>query len=45
MFEKLIAPATENEITKQWKYDDKVYISVICTTYNQEAYIANDKGH
>jgi glycosyltransferase involved in cell wall biosynthesis len=41
MYEKLVAPATENEITKHWKYDDKVYISIICTTYNQETYIGD----
>lgn len=39
MFEKLVAPKTEAEITKHWKYTDKVYTSVICTTYNQDSYI------
>lgn len=39
MFEKLVAPKTEDEITKHWKYTDKVYISVICTTFNQDSYI------
>ncbi|MCW7551386.1 glycosyltransferase [Endozoicomonas gorgoniicola] len=36
---KLKAPSSEEEITKHWKYTDKVYVSVICTTYNQESYI------
>lgn len=39
MFTKLIAPDRESEITKFWKYTDKVYISVVCTSYNQEVYI------
>lgn len=39
MFEKLVAPATEPEITKHWKYTDKIYVSVVCTTFNQEMYI------
>ena len=29
----------EQEIINSWKYIDNVYISVICMTYNQEAYI------
>ena len=36
---KLIAPSCENEIIKQWRYTDKIYVSVLCITYNQEAYI------
>ncbi|KAA8596484.1 glycosyltransferase [Vibrio cyclitrophicus] len=36
---KLKAPLTESDITKHWKYIDKVYVSVICTTFNQELYI------
>ena len=36
---KLNAPSSEEEITKHWKYNDKVFVSVICTTYNQESYI------
>ncbi|WP_351189657.1 glycosyltransferase [Shewanella sp. TB4-MNA-CIBAN-0142] len=39
MFDKLVAPKREEEILKHWKYIDKVYISVICTTFNQEVYI------
>lgn len=36
---KLVAPETEAEITKHWKYIDKVYTSVICITFNQDIYI------
>ena len=36
---KLKAPSSEEEITKYWKYNDKVYVSVICATYNQTSYI------
>jgi glycosyltransferase involved in cell wall biosynthesis len=39
MFEKLVAPETEEEITKHWTHTDKVYTSVICATFNQEMYI------
>ncbi|TMO04174.1 glycosyltransferase [Pseudoalteromonas sp. S558] len=39
MFERLIAPSTEQQITKHWQYSDKVYTSIICTTFNQEDYI------
>ncbi|MBA6358117.1 MULTISPECIES: glycosyltransferase [unclassified Colwellia] len=30
---------SEQEIINSWKYIDKVYISVVCMTYNQEQYI------
>lgn len=40
MFEKLVAPTTEEEITKHWKYTDKVYISIVCITYNHGDYLA-----
>jgi glycosyltransferase involved in cell wall biosynthesis len=36
---KLIAPRSEAEIKSHWKYTDKVYISVVCITFNQESYI------
>ena len=36
---KLVAPEREAEITKHWKYTDKVYTSVICITFNQDIYI------
>jgi glycosyltransferase involved in cell wall biosynthesis len=39
MFEKLVAPITEEEITKHWKHTDKIYTSVICCTFNQDMYI------
>jgi glycosyltransferase involved in cell wall biosynthesis len=39
MFKKLVAPRTEEEIIRHWKYKDKTYISVICITYNQDIYI------
>lgn len=41
MFKKLVAPKTEEEITKHWKYTDKIYTSVICITFNQDIYIRN----
>ncbi|BBT22110.1 glycosyltransferase family 2 protein [Aeromonas caviae] len=39
MFTKLIAPHSEAEIKKHWKYTDNVYISVLCPCFNQENYI------
>ncbi|HEK2626255.1 glycosyltransferase [Proteus mirabilis] len=30
---------TEKEIETYWKYTDKIYISCVCITYNQELYI------
>jgi glycosyltransferase involved in cell wall biosynthesis len=39
LFKKLMAPRSEYEITKYWKYTDKVYLSVVCTAFNQELYI------
>lgn len=36
---KLTPPNSENDIKNHWKYIDKVYISCICITYNQELYI------
>ncbi|MFT5812371.1 MAG: glycosyltransferase involved in cell wall biosynthesis [Psychroserpens sp.] len=41
MIEKLVAPDSEFEIHKNWQKSDSVYISCVCTTYNQEAYIAD----
>lgn len=41
MFTKLAAPLTESDITKHWKYTDKVYVTSVCTTYNQEGYISD----
>lgn len=37
--EKLTPPNNEDDIKSYWKYTDKVYISCICITYNQEQYI------
>jgi len=37
---QLPKPLSEAEITRHWRYTDKVYISCICITFNQEAYIA-----
>ncbi|MBH0057938.1 glycosyltransferase [Pseudoalteromonas sp. SWXJZ94C] len=37
--QKLVAPETEDEIKVHWKYTDKVYISCVCTTFNQVKYI------
>ncbi|WP_045419969.1 glycosyltransferase family 2 protein [Vibrio campbellii] len=39
MLGKLVAPKSEDEITKHWKYTDKTYISVICITYNHGDYL------
>ncbi|MDN3715956.1 glycosyltransferase family 2 protein [Vibrio breoganii] len=39
MFTKLKAPNSEDEITKLWKHTDKVYVSVLCTSFNHELYI------
>lgn len=39
MIRKLIAPYSEADIIKHWKYTDKVYVSIICTCFNQESYI------
>ncbi|MGZ0014393.1 glycosyltransferase [Providencia hangzhouensis] len=35
----LEAPKDEASIIKHWKYTDKIYISCVCITYNQENYI------
>ncbi|MEX9604812.1 glycosyltransferase family 2 protein [Providencia rettgeri] len=35
----LQAPEDEASIIKHWKYTDKVYISCVCITFNQEGYI------
>ncbi|EPJ4369010.1 glycosyltransferase family 2 protein [Providencia stuartii] len=35
----LKAPEHEASIMEHWKYTDKVYISCVCITYNQENYI------
>ncbi|OED89076.1 glycosyltransferase [Vibrio breoganii] len=39
MFAKLKAPKSETKITKHWKHTDKIYASIVCTTFNQENYI------
>ncbi|UTM56557.1 glycosyltransferase family 2 protein [Photobacterium sp. CCB-ST2H9] len=39
MFKKLKAPASEHEISSNWKFKDKVYISCVCITFNHEKYI------
>ncbi|EPR6390996.1 glycosyltransferase [Providencia stuartii] len=36
-----MSPKTESEIKNNWKYTNKIYISCICITYNQEGYIEN----
>ena len=40
MVRRLKLPNSEKEITDRWKYIDKVYVSVICNTFNQEEYVA-----
>lgn len=35
----LKAPENEASIMEHWKYTDKVYISCVCITFNQEGYI------
>ncbi len=37
--EPLKLPKDEASIMKHWKYTDKVYISCVCITFNQENYI------
>ncbi|MEZ9788737.1 glycosyltransferase family 2 protein [Vibrio breoganii] len=39
MFEKLTISKSENEIIQGWTYKDRVYVSIVCTTFNQEIYI------
>ncbi|MEZ9909391.1 glycosyltransferase [Vibrio sp. 10N.261.51.A3] len=39
MFKKLNVPTNEEEVTRTWKYIERVYVSVVCTTYNQDIYI------
>ena len=41
MYEKLIAPNSELEISNHWELSDKIYISIVCTTFNQEKYICD----
>ncbi|MEZ9786619.1 glycosyltransferase family 2 protein [Vibrio breoganii] len=36
---KLKAPVSEEDIMSHWIYTDKVYISCVCITFNQELYI------
>lgn len=36
---KLLAPNSESEIYKHWQRSDRVYVSCVCTTYNQDIYI------
>ncbi|MFA0358885.1 glycosyltransferase [Vibrio breoganii] len=36
---KLKAPVSEEDITSHWIYTDKIYISCVCITFNQELYI------
>lgn len=35
----LSLPLSQDDITKCWRYKDKVYVSLVCITYNQEQYI------
>lgn len=39
--EKLIPPQDEETISSFWKYKEKVYISIVCITFNQADYIAD----
>lgn len=39
MNKKLKPPKTEKDIQKHWKYQDKIYISCVCITYNHEVYV------
>jgi len=41
MFKELTALPTEQEIKSFWKHVDKTYISIICTCFNQQDYIAD----
>ncbi|MCK7645411.1 glycosyltransferase [Shewanella sp. JNE10-2] len=38
---KLIAPICESDITKHWIHDEKIYVSIVCITFNQESYISD----
>ncbi|CAH6800242.1 putative glycosyltransferase EpsE [Vibrio chagasii] len=39
MFTRLDSSPSEKEIINTWKYADKVYVSIVCITFNQEVYI------
>ncbi|MCF2155412.1 glycosyltransferase [Photobacterium carnosum] len=39
MFDKLIVPNYQDEIINKWKYKEKIYISCVCTVFNQKDYI------
>ena len=41
MFKELTALPTEQEIKSFWKHVDKTFISIICTCFNQQDYIAD----
>lgn len=38
---KLAVPDSEDEVKSHWKYIDKVYVSIVCITFNQEHYISD----
>lgn len=38
-YRKLTCPASEAELTSHWQYTDRIYISVLLTTYNHYAYV------
>ncbi|PLC57433.1 glycosyltransferase [Photobacterium carnosum] len=39
MFDKLIVPNDQHEIINKWKYKEEIYISCVCTVFNQKDYI------
>lgn len=39
MYSKLTPPDSEKEIQDKWLYTDRVYISILCITFNQDSYI------
>lgn len=39
--QKLVRPESEDEITSHWLYDDIIYVSCVCITYNHEDYISS----
>ncbi|EJB8540137.1 glycosyltransferase [Vibrio parahaemolyticus] len=39
MIEYLNKPESEDEVKSYWKHTEKIYVSIVCTTYNQRHYI------
>lgn len=39
IFDKLTAPKRESDIIKHWKFQDEIYVSIVCITFNQANYL------